>query len=74
MAKPSDYRAIALWGNQLGSYAYYVELEQNLASRENAPLDALFQRDEKWVCVSDLKPDHWFHAMFAQSEAQLNKA
>lgn len=60
----SPYKALALWGHQLGSYAYYIEGEQRKAAKMNAPLDALFERDGKWVCMSDLSAEHSFRAAF----------
>lgn len=64
MPKPSEYRAIAMWGRQLGSYQYYIDNEQAKAARENAPIDALYERDGKWVCVSDLQEGHEFRASY----------
>jgi len=63
-ARPAQYVAIRLWGAQLGSYEYYVAAEQDKAARMGAPLDALYERNGEWVCVSDLKPDHHFHKAY----------
>lgn len=58
--KPADYHGIALWGRQLGSFQYYIDGQQAKAADDKAPLDALYDRGDHWVCVSDLKPDHEF--------------
>lgn len=63
--KPSDYLAIAVWGKRLGSFIYYIRGEQERALRDNAPIDALFERDGQWTCVSDLAPDHDFRQSYA---------
>lgn len=63
---PVSYKAIRLWGKQLGSFDYYIEAEQKKASRMGAPVDALYERDGVWVCVSDLVADHPFRAAYAK--------
>ena len=63
-AKPTDYVAIRLWGIQLGSFDYYIAHEQEKAAAQAAPIDALYEREGKWTCVSDLKPDHTFRAAY----------
>jgi hypothetical protein len=65
--KPKEYIAIRLWGRQMGSYDYYIQMEQQKAAEDNAPLDAIYKRHgtEHWVCVSELKPDHSFRAEYA---------
>lgn len=69
MHAPSDYIAIRLWGKNLGSFSYYIRTEQEKAARMGAPLDALYERDGKWKCVSDLAPDHRFRAQYAAALA-----
>jgi hypothetical protein len=44
--KPSDYVAIARWGKRLGSYDYYIHNEQAQAFRDNAPINAIYKRDD----------------------------
>jgi len=63
---PVSYKAIRLWGKQLGSFDYYIEAEQKKASRMGAPVDALYERNNVWVCVSDLSADHPFRAAYAK--------
>jgi hypothetical protein len=66
MPSPKDYKAIALWGRQLGSFQYYIDGQQHMAADQEAPTDALYFSDAegKWVCVSDLKPDHRFRVHY----------
>lgn len=64
--KPSDYKAIAMWGKQLGSFAYYIKREQKKAAKTNAPVDSLYERDGEWTCVSNLSPDHPFRKLYNQ--------
>jgi hypothetical protein len=63
--KPSDYLAIAVWGKRMGSFIYYIRDQQERALREGAPIDALYERDGQWSCVSDLAPDHDFRQSYA---------
>lgn len=67
MTKPSDYHAIRLWGQNLGSYEYYIANEQLKAVKDNAPLDAIDKDTDTgvWLCVTDLHPDHHFRLMYA---------
>ena len=66
--KPAEYKAIALWGANLGSFQYYIKAQQEKASRDGAPVDSLYFSDElgRWIYVRDLKPDHHFHAQYAK--------
>lgn len=52
----TDYWAIAVWGEMLGSYSYYVEAQQKKALEEGAPLDAIFKRHDGsgWARASEL--------------------
>ena len=70
MPKPSDYKAIALWGKETGSYDYYIKDEQDRAASDNAPLDATYKRDGTWRCVSDLAPEHPFRLAYEKLEKQ----
>lgn len=58
--KQSAYLAIELWGRQLGSFPYYIKNQQEKAEDMNAPFDAIYEREGKWVCVTDLAADHPF--------------
>jgi len=66
MPKPSEYKAIELWGKQLGSYQYYIKDQQEQALMDHAPLDALYERDGKWTTVRDLAADHTFHRLYQE--------
>jgi len=52
---PSDYTAIALWGEELGSYAYYIEAEQARACAEGAPLNAIYKHDGEWRTLDQMQ-------------------
>jgi|KBSMisStandDraft_5_1062788.scaffolds.fasta_scaffold00197_2 hypothetical protein len=64
MSKASEYLGIRLWGKQLSSHEYYIKAQQEKAQEMSAPIDALYERDGSWVCVSDLKPEHDFRAKY----------
>ena len=66
-AVPSDYTCIALWGEELGSYAYYIEAEQARACAEGAPLNAIFKHDGEWRTLDQMQN----RALKAKLEAQL---
>lgn len=53
---PSKYRAIKVWGQQLGSFHNYITKEQQLAADQGAPLDAIYYNfaTDKWVTVRDI--------------------
>ena len=57
MNKPSDYKCIARWGKMMGSYLSYIAHEQEKASKDNAPLTAIYQRDGKWSVAEDIVRD-----------------
>ena len=53
---PEDYVCIALWGQELGSYAGYIEMEQIKASNDGAPLTALFKRaNGTWATLQEME-------------------
>lgn len=53
---PSDYTAVALWGEVMGSYPYYIEAEQIRASNDGAPLSAIYKRDNgRWATVHEIQ-------------------
>ena len=66
---PSDYTAIALWGEELGSYAYYIEAEQARACAEGAPLNAIYKHDGEWRTLDQMKN----LPLKAKLEAQLKE-
>ena len=50
---PHEYKAIEYWGQMLGSMSYYIKTEQSRASRANAPLDAIYERDGVWRTINE---------------------
>ena len=55
MARPKDYKAIAIWGYRLHSFSPYIRRQQELACEENAPIDAIYkQADGTWQTVSGI--------------------
>jgi len=42
--KPADYKHVAVWGRQMGSFAYYIKRQQELAFEAGAPINAIFER------------------------------
>jgi len=63
---PNQYKAMKLWLENSGSYPYYVKQEQERASEEGAPLDALYKSHEGlWISLSDLDVNHPFRAEYA---------
>lgn len=62
--KPHEYKAIREWGKMMGSYPYYIRMQQELASQEDAPLDAIYRSDKGWECVSGLAEGHHFRIAF----------
>lgn len=51
----SKYRHIAAWGRLLGSYNYFIELQQALAEEEGAPETACYKnREGVWVTFENL--------------------
>jgi hypothetical protein len=55
MNKPSDYLAIRFWGVRLGSFSYYIKREQERAAIDNAPLNAIYYREDVgWRTLDDV--------------------
>jgi hypothetical protein len=52
--KPEEYRAIAAWGQMMHSYQYYIDAQQEQASQDDAPLDAIYKRD-KWHTLREVE-------------------
>ncbi len=54
--EPQAYRAIRAWGNMVGSFSSYITNEQQRASNENAPLNAVYARgSNNWATIEDIK-------------------
>lgn len=59
--KPEEYTMIAAWCRYMGSNASYTVSEMRLASKQNAPLDAIYPSgDGIWKTVRDLPTEHNF--------------
>jgi hypothetical protein len=55
MNKPSDYKHIAAWGFFLKSYQYYIALQQELAAKDQAPLNAIYKKsDGTWATADNI--------------------
>lgn len=67
--KPKDYIGIAVWHRRSGSFQYYIDERQAEAADEGAPADAIYRNHDtrKWVCVSDLAPEHEFRMVYAEA-------
>lgn len=49
---------IAKWGQIMGSYDYYIDNQCRLAKEDNAPANAIYERDGKWRTTDDVtSPD-----------------
>lgn len=71
MSKPEDYQAIEVWHRRTGSFQYYIDRMQRKAAEENAPLNAIYFRDDQgWVTTDDLHVDHWFHEALKNEQAK----
>ena len=46
--RPQDYKHIKAWGIMMHSHNYYIVAEQEQAALDNAPLDAIFKREDGW--------------------------
>lgn len=70
MSKPTDYVWIARWCRFMGSAPYYVELEQERACKDGAPLTAIHRditdpatRAYRWATVDEVKSERARHAL-----------
>lgn len=57
MNHPKDYKHIRAWGKFMGSYEYYIQNQQNEAADDQAPLDAIYKRGEKWTLYSEVESE-----------------
>jgi hypothetical protein len=53
MNKAEDYKHIAAWGNFMRSYKYYIDDQQRIAAKDQAPLNAIFKRSDGTWCTAD---------------------
>lgn len=57
---PRAYRHIRAWGRMLSSHDYYISDQQELASKEHAPLDATYRDvgpDGRWHTFGEVTRD-----------------
>jgi len=53
-----EYTFIRAWGLMLGSQFYYIRSEQERASVNGAPLNAVYRNDDGyWVTTDNLSPE-----------------
>jgi len=53
--KASDYIWIQHWGNLLCSFEHYIKNQQEYALADNAPLGAIFKRqDGTWATINNV--------------------
>lgn len=72
--EPKEYMAIRLWGKNLGSYDSYILNQQESASRDDAPIDAIYRSHEgKWKAVSDLAIEHPFRTQYTYELAKAKE-
>lgn len=57
MAKPSEYTLIAAYGSYLRSAPWFIRGKMRKASRENAPIDAVFNAKDGWRTIKDINDD-----------------
>lgn len=49
------YPCIVQWGKEMCSYDYYIDNEVWKADTDNAPRNAVYKRDDKWVTTDDIQ-------------------
>lgn len=55
----NDYPFIRLWGREMGSYAYYINDQVDLARKENAPENVISRdHDGTWKTTDDILSDN----------------
>ncbi len=54
------YPFIRIWGQQRGSYPYYIDKQIEQARADNAPWNAIYRKEPEgiWVTVDDLGGDN----------------
>ena len=57
-AHGKPYHYIVAWGLLMMSLGYYVSAQVEKARREDAPDDAIYKAEKKWVCFSAVECDH----------------
>lgn len=63
--KNIKYKHLFAWDTMMGSYAYWVNDQQERAKADDAPLDAIFKNSEGgWERASTLSKDHMYWRLF----------
>ena len=67
MPRPEEYKAIKAWGQLLRSFAPFIRSQQELAAKENAPVDAIYRKMDQdggqWVTVGEISDPATLHTM-----------
>jgi len=50
-----DYPFIKILGHRLGSYQYYIQSQIEEATREDAPMHAIYRSEDGWKTMEDIK-------------------
>lgn len=53
--KPTDYKHIKAWGQFMGSYDSFIEMEQFNAAADDAPLNAIYKSGDKWYTFDEIE-------------------
>ena len=75
--KPEDYRHIAAWGKMMGSFHSYIVYQQEFAAADRAPADAIYKRDDEWVCYHQVtlpSTRHIIDALMAHKRRQPKRS
>lgn len=55
-SKSSAYKYIAAWGSFMGSFSYYIKMQQELALQESAPVSAIYKKQEGgWFTFEEIQ-------------------
>ncbi len=52
------YPFIIVWGNQMGSFAYYIKAQLLKAEATDAPRTAIYERDGVWHTIESINEDN----------------
>lgn len=69
------YPEIRKWGNELGSFNYYIENQQLQAEADGAPSDAVYRRDNgTWATRSEIEKSREETQRQNEARERLNSA
>lgn len=69
---PADFKALIAWGKQMGSQNYYTEAVIERAIKQEAPVDAIYERNGVWTTVRHLALDHPFRGWYEKNVPSLS--